>query len=140
LIRKCGRRGRHFTVIVVSISFCGLISTVVIACCYWFNDDEASSVGVTPTDASRRERQQHHLARRCRVFRGFDELVDDAGAKFNDKEDVHGKSVDYDELDVIEQCYGVKPILMSEESFSRTNSGKSPVTSELEFGEGQNVF
>lgn len=79
------------------------------------------------------------------MFRGFDNLVDYDVELFGGDNDGDDKSVDYDEFDsvedgceksvdsdellVIERCYGVKPIPMSDVFVKRnkSNSGKSQV-------------
>jgi hypothetical protein len=72
------------------------------------------------------QRQSCHLARRCLLFRGFDEFGDDDVERFGEDMNVIDKTVGDDELDVIEQCYGVKPVLMSKTSVkpNKSDSGK----------------
>jgi hypothetical protein len=123
--------------IAVFIFLYGL-RTVIVTYYSWFNDNSATIV-VEIRNVSRCS-QQRHVKRRCRVFRGFENLVDDDVEQFGGNEngdntpvdydvlDIKeiggGESVDNDELDVIEQCYGVKPILMSEKSFVRRKSSR----------------
>jgi hypothetical protein len=60
------------------------------------------------------------------VLRGFDDMGDDNLERFGANATVTHPLVTDDELDVIEQCYGVKPVLMSKTSFKREKlaSGK----------------
>jgi hypothetical protein len=119
-VRKCkyGRRELAFVFIVVSIFAYGLWTVNV--------DDVARSIIKIKASIHCVHQQSCHLPKRCQVFRGFDDLGDDKFERFGDDMNVKDKLVEGDELDVIEQCYGVKPVLMSRMSVkpNKSDSGK----------------
>jgi hypothetical protein len=109
---KCGRRKFVLMFVVVTV----------------FSYGPRTATIRRPTDASHCALpQSRHLARRWQVFRDFNALGDDNVERFGGDKNVIDKSVGEDELNVIEQCFGVKPFLMSKTSVKRNklDSGKN---------------
>jgi len=107
--------GRLVVVVLVVTSLCSLATLVVIRNCY---ENEL----LEPTSRRRPPLGVVH----CRVLRGLDDAVD-ADVSPRDGDGVYdgGDEISrFDELDVIEACQGVRPVLMSTHAVDRRYSNE----------------